>query len=88
MEKENVVVAYTIKRLADGGIDVENLGLEGTEQLSDEQIYRDIEDVARIIDKKRVENAAYAGYVRAYNDIKKYEAQLAAAEAQDNEAVL
>lgn len=69
MEETKVVVAYVVKRYENGAIDVENLEVEGAEKLDDEQIYRDIEDVARIIEKKRVENAAYAGVVRFYREV-------------------
>ena len=37
-----------------GDIDVENVEVEGATKLSDEGIYKDIEDVAKIIKLKRI----------------------------------
>jgi hypothetical protein len=67
---KKVVTAYVVKRYENGDIDVEDAGLEGTETLQSEQIYKDIEDVARVIANKRVENAAYVGAYRFFNDLR------------------
>lgn len=64
--ERKVSVAYTIKRYENGDVDVSHAGIEGTTELSSEGMYKDIEDVARIIQLKRVENAAYAGVLRFY----------------------
>ena len=72
MAEENekkVVVAYVVKRYNNGDIDVEDAGVEGTDEVSSEQIYKDIEDVSRIIALKRTENAAYAGVRRFFAEV-------------------
>lgn len=79
MEEKKVLVAYTVKVYEDGGRDVEDAKLEGTQPLSAEQIYKDIEDTAKIIEQKRIENAAYAGVRRFYE-------QIAAEQAKQEEA--
>ena len=60
------VVADTIMRFDNGDVDVKDAGVEGTTPLNSEAIYKDIEDVAKIIELKRVENAAFAGVYRFY----------------------
>lgn len=74
-KEKKIVVAYTIYRNADGSIDVKDAGVEGTTTIADEEIYKDIEDVARIIKQKRIENAAFVG---AYNGTSKFFANMAA----------
>ena len=80
MEEKKISVKYSIIRYEDGSIDVEDAGVEGTTPLASEQIYKDIEDVAKIIELKRVENAASAG---AFNGIARFYAQV---QAQQEEA--
>lgn len=82
--EKKVVVAYTVFRNADGSIDVKNAGVEGTTVVSDEEIYKDIEDVARIIGHKRVENAAYVG---AYNGTAKFWENVNAAQNKQKDTV-
>lgn len=77
-DERKVSVAYTIKRYENGDVDVVHAGIEGTTELTSEGMYKDIEDVARIIQLKRVENAAYAGVLRFYQN-----AQAASAESAE-----
>ena len=79
MEEKKVVVAYTVKRYENGDIDVEDAKLEGTTEVTSEAIYKDIEDVAKVINLKRTENAAYAGVMRFYRDMQAAEAAATAA---------
>lgn len=60
-EEKKVVVAYVVKRFEDDSVTVADAGLEGTTPLSDDEMYKDIEAVSRIIANKRIENAAYVG---------------------------
>ena len=69
MEERKVAVAYTVTRYEDGSIDVTDAGVEGATVLTSEEIYKDVEDVARIIANKRIENAAFVG---AYNGTAKF----------------
>lgn len=70
MEEKKIVTAYIVKRYENGDIDVEDAKLEGTEPLQSEQIYKDVEEVARVIANKRIENAAYVGAYRFFNDLR------------------
>lgn len=81
MEEKKVVTAYIVKRYDNGDIDVENAGLEGTTELKSEEMYKDIEDVAKVIELKRIENAALAGVYRFYADLER-RAQAAAGEME------
>ena len=69
MEEKKIGVCYKITRYENGDIDVENVEVEGATQLSDEGIYKDIEDVARIINLTRIENASYTGVRRFYAEV-------------------
>lgn len=84
MEEKKVVVAYVVKRYEDGSVDVEDAKLEETQEMGSEEIFKDIEDVAKLIANKRVENAAYVGAYRGtakfYEDYNA--AQVAQAEAE------
>lgn len=80
MEEKKIVVAYTVKRFEDGSIDVVDAGLEGTTTLESEAIYKDIEDVAKVINLKRVENAAYAGVLRFYQNAQAQSQEASSAE--------
>lgn len=69
MNEPKLTVAYTIKRFANGDVEVDNADIEGAEdlvKLSSEALYKDIEDVAETIRLKRIENAAYSGVVRFF----------------------
>ena len=77
-----VVVSYTITRFENGDIKVENNPVEGAQTLTNEALYKDIEDVADTIHNRRLENAAYRGIYRFYAERKQREAQAAAAAAQ------
>lgn len=74
-EEKKVTVAYTVFRYENGDVDVKHAGVEGTTELTSEGMYKDIEDLARIIQLKRTENAAYAGVMRFYRDAAAAEAQ-------------
>jgi len=78
--EKNLVAAYVVKKFADGSVDVENANIEGTTELSKEQIFKDIEDTAELIYFKRIENAAKAGVFGFYQDMQ--QAQMQAAQAQ------
>ena len=83
MEEKKVVVAYTVKRYEDGSVDVEDAKLEGTEGITSEEIFKDIEGVAEMIETKRVENAAFVG---AYNGTAKFYQDVNAAKTAEAEA--
>lgn len=85
MEEKKVVTAYVVKRYENGDIDVEDAGLEGTEPMTSEQIYKDIEDVAKLVANKRVENAAYYGAYRFFMDMRAREEAAMAQAAQAEE---
>lgn len=85
-QEKRVAVAYVVKRYENGDIDVEDAKLEGTEEVTSEQIYKDIEDVAKVIANKRIENAAYAACYRFYLDLKRAE-QAAAVQQAEEEAL-
>jgi hypothetical protein len=68
--------------LKTGSIDVEDANVEGTTTLNSEAIYKDIEDVAKIISFKRIENAAYGGVARFYREIAAAQEQAAQEQAQ------
>lgn len=89
MEEKKLVTAYIVKRFEDGTIAVEDAGMEGTETLTDELMYKDIEEVAKVVANKRVENAAYYGAYRFYMDLQaRQQAEMAAqaAAAEEKEA--
>lgn len=75
MEEKKVIFAYTVSRNEDGSVDVKNAGLEGVEDISNEAIYKDIEDVARLIEMKRASDTAFTA---AYNGAAKFYQDLAA----------
>ena len=65
----NIVTQYVITRYEDGAIDVRNSDAENViNKLNTEEIYNDVCDVAKIIDRKRAENAAYVGAKMAIID--------------------
>ena len=66
---KTVVTQYVITRYDDGAIDVRNSDAENVaNKLDTEEIYNDVCDVAKIIDRKRAENAAYVGAKMAIID--------------------
>ena len=73
MEDKKLVMAYVVKRYENGDTDIENAEVEGVElpKLTNEEMYKDVEEVARIIAHKRVENAAYVGCYRFFQDQEK-----------------
>lgn len=79
MDEKKVSVAYVVIHYDNGDIDVRNAdGFEGATEITNEAIFKDIEDVAERISLMRVENAAYVGARRFYADVAA--AQAAAAE--------
>ena len=87
-QEKKVVASYTVVKYDDGSIDVKDAGVEGAAVLGSEEIYKDIEDVAKVIANKRIENAAfvgaYNGTARFYEDVSKRNA--AAAEGSEQAA--
>lgn len=83
-DSKKVAYAYTIIRYANGDTDVEDAKLEGTTEMSSEDIYKDIEEVSKIISIKRVENAAYAGVLRFYQDVERRQAEAARTSSDDD----
>lgn len=69
MEEKKIVAAYTVMRYEDGSVDVKDAEVEGTTKMESEQIYKDIEDVAKMIELKRIENSTYIGIRRFYADM-------------------
>lgn len=82
MERK-LVVAYTVMRYEDGSVDAVDAGMEGTTAVSSEEAYKDIEDVAKLIANKRIENAAYVG---AYNGTARFYQDANAAKAAQEQA--
>jgi hypothetical protein len=57
---------YTVTHFKDGTVEVKDSGLEGTETLTVEQIYEDIVNLSKFIDRQRNVTLAYnAGYQAA-----------------------
>jgi len=83
MEEKKVVASYTVTRYEDGSVDVKNVEVEGATEMPTEDIYRDIEEVAKMIATKRVENAAFVG---AYNGTAKFYQDVNTAKAAEQEA--
>lgn len=83
-EEKKIAVAYTVKRYEDGSVDVEDAKLEGTQEMTTEQIYKDVEDVAELIKLKRVENSAYIGIRRFYADVQAAQEKAEAEQAAPN----
>jgi hypothetical protein len=77
-EERKPVTAYVVKHFENGDIEVEDAHLDGTTELSTDEIFRNIEQTAKAIELKHYENAAYMGIARFYDDM----ARRAAAEAQ------
>lgn len=86
-EAPKAVASYVITRFENGDIRVDNNDqIEGIDVLSNEQLYKDIEDVADIIKNRRIENAAYRGIYRFYAEMEQRE--MAAQQAAMNEPTL
>lgn len=81
-DEKTIVVAYIVKRMSNGDIDVEDAKLNGTKPISDEEIFKDIEDVNEAIQLKRSENAAYSGIARFYSDVAAKQAEMKNKEAE------
>lgn len=83
-EENKAVTSYVITRFANGDVRVENnTNIEGTTPLSNEGLYKDIEDVAETIKNRRIENAAYRGIYRFYAEMEQREAAAQAALCAD-----
>lgn len=81
---KKVAVAYTVLRYEDGSADVKDAEMEGTERISNDEIFKDIEEVARLVQLKRIENAAfvaaYNGTAKFYQDVNQQQGEVAAPE--------
>lgn len=90
MENEKkLVMAYVVKRYDNGDTDIENAEIEGVElpKLTNEEMYRDVEEVAKLIKHKRMEQAAYLGCYRFFQDQERARQQaMAEAAAKADEA--
>jgi len=77
MEDKQKLFSYTVTRNADGSIDVadNSSNVEGTEAITSDKIYEDIEAVAKLIKMKRYSDAAFAA---AYNGVAKFYQDIAA----------
>jgi hypothetical protein len=69
MADKKVLFSYSVTRYEDGSVDVADLEKEETEKLSADDIYKDIEDVARLVSLKR---AADTAFTAAYNGVAKF----------------
>lgn len=65
-EENKVVYSYTVARLENGDIDVKSV--DG-EELSNDAIFKDIKEVAKRVELKEVQDAAFVG---AYNGTRKF----------------
>ncbi len=82
--EKKILVQYTVTRYEDGAIDVSNVeGSPAENKLDQEELFNDVCDVAKVIDRKRAENAAYVGARLAIID---FYAQLQQQQAQQPEA--
>ena len=71
-EKNPVVCSYIISRYENGDIKVENNeAIEGITLLNSEGLYKNIEEVAESIKSRRIENAAYLGVRRFYEELER-----------------
>lgn len=62
-EEKKILSAFIIKKNSDGSIDLENAGIEGTIELKTEDMYDDILETAKLIDRRRMQDACYvAGF--------------------------
>jgi hypothetical protein len=83
MADKKVLYAYTVTRNEDGSIDVKSAGLEGVDEISVPNIYKDIKEVAELVRLKEYTDAAmvasYNGVAKFFQDVNAQ--QRAAAEA-------
>jgi len=85
MVDKKIAFAYIVMRNEDGSVDVKDAGLEGVEPVATEVIYKDIEDVSRLIELKRTSDTAFTA---AYNGIAKFYQDLAAQQKAQAEATV
>ena len=86
--ENKVVVSYIVSRFENGDIRVENNPVEGITLLSNEALYKDLEDVAKTIENRRIENAAYRGIYRFYADMEARERAAAMSGVQQAEPTI
>lgn len=88
MEEKKATYSYTITHFSDGSIEIADSMREDTDRISPEECYNNVEEVAKTIERKRIENAALVG---AYNAVAKFfkDARAAQQEAasQDTETL-
>jgi len=67
------VLSYTITRFDDGTVDVldNSTAFEGVEVISNQDIYEDIESVAKLVEQKKQFNLAYSASHQYYQDLLK-----------------
>lgn len=76
-EEKKVVHSFVVSQYEDGTVDVKDAGVEGTETLSNDQIFTKIEDYAKLISLRRASDVAFAA---AYNAVAKFYQDAAAAQ--------
>jgi hypothetical protein len=69
MADKKVLFSYSVTRYEDGSVDVSDLEQEGTEKVTADAIYKDIEDVSRLVALKRTADTAFTA---AYNGVAKF----------------
>lgn len=74
-QEPKVSFAYVVKHFEDGSVTVEDANIEGTTRISANEMYADIEDVAKTIGLRRVSDAAYQGVVRFFNEMRNQQEQ-------------
>jgi len=74
MEEKKVVHSFTVSQYEDGSVDVKDAGVEGTEALTNDQIFNKIEDYAKLIGLRRQSDVAFSA---AYNAMAKFYQDLA-----------
>lgn len=63
--EKKIITSYRIERYSDGSLEVKDNEIEGTTKLTAEQMFQDIEDTAKMISYRRIENSTYTGVLRA-----------------------
>lgn len=85
-DEKKIVSAYTVKRYANGDIDVEDAKLNGSVPMTSEAIFKDIEDVSQMINLQRIQNASAQGAARFYAELERARAAQAKQAAAASES--
>ena len=82
-EEKKVVFSYTVTRFNDQSVDVldNSESFEGVDEISSQDIYDDIEAVAKLVEHKKNYNMAYSAAHQYYQDL--FKAQQEAQAKQD-----